>query len=72
MLIELTIQGNNHTVVSNQKNDGAHQAFITLINSGGSVNLNLLQQGSTPGLINFYQSCANPTGCSATVNQINP
>lgn len=72
MILELTVQGNNHLVNSNQKDSGAHQATVTLINSGGAVNLNLLQQGSTPAVINFYQSCANPTGCSATVNQNSP
>lgn len=72
MFMDVTAIGNNHSISTLQKNEGNHNATITVINSGGAVQLNVLQQGSTNNLLNFYQSCANPIGCSATINQSSP
>ncbi len=72
MLIDITVTGNNHSITANQRDEANHRATVTVINSGGPVNLNLLQQGSTANLLNFYQSCANPNGCTVSVNQSGP
>jgi hypothetical protein len=66
---DIKATGNGHTVSLDQKDAGAHSARIEVTNSGGSSNVNILQQGNTNQTYLLQQSCANAGGCSVTMTQ---
>lgn len=66
---DIKTTGNGHTVSLDQKDAGAHAARIEVTNSGGSSNVNVLQQGNTNQTYLLQQSCANAGGCSVTMTQ---
>jgi hypothetical protein len=66
---DIKATGNGHTVSLDQKDAGAHSARIEVTNSGGSSNVNVLQQGNTNQTYLLQQSCANAGGCSVTMTQ---
>lgn len=66
---DIKTTGNGHTVSLDQKDAGAHSARIEVTNSGGSSNVNILQQGNTNQTYLLQQSCANAGGCSVTMTQ---
>jgi hypothetical protein len=66
---DIKATGNGHTVSLDQKDVGAHSARIEVTNSGGSSNVNVLQQGNTNQTYLLQQSCANAGGCSVTMTQ---
>lgn len=66
---DIKTTGNGHTVSLEQKDAGAHAARIEVTNSGGSSNVNILQQGNTNQTYLLQQSCANAGGCSVTMTQ---
>ena len=66
---DIKTNGNGHIVLVDQKDGGAHGARIELTNTGGSSNINLLQQGNTNQTYSIQQSCATLGGCSVTITQ---
>ena len=66
---DIKATGNGHIVSLDQKDAGAHSARIEVTNSGGSSNVNVLQQGNTNQTYLLQQSCANAGGCSVTMTQ---
>ena len=66
---DIKTTGNGHIVSLDQKDSGAHAARIEVTNSGGSSNVNILQQGNTNQTYLLQQSCANAGGCSVTMTQ---
>ena len=67
--LDLSLTGNGHSVIANQKDAGSHKATINLTNAGGASTVNLVQQGATAQNINITQQCATLSGCSVSVTQ---
>ena len=67
--LDLSLTGNGHTVNAIQEGAGNHAATINFTNAGGASTLNLNQSGSNGQTYSINQSCANPSGCSATITQ---
>jgi hypothetical protein len=67
--LDLSLTGNGHSVIANQKDAGSHKATINLTNAGGASTVNLVQQSATAQNINITQQCATLSGCSVSVTQ---
>lgn len=67
--MNFSLSGNNHNLLAQQKNSGAHKSTITLINSGGAVTAEILQQGNTANNLSLYHNCLNNNGCTVSITQ---
>ena len=67
--LDINLIGNGHAVNAIQEGAGNHAATINFTNAGGASTLNLNQSGSNGQTYSINQSCANPSGCSATITQ---
>jgi hypothetical protein len=68
---DLSLTGNGHSVIVNQKDTGSHKATVNLSNAGGASTITLVQQGAAAQNINITQQCATLSGCSVNVTQGN-
>ena len=68
--LTLTIYNDDNEVTINQKNNGAHNATITL-NGTQPTDLSLSQVGNTTQNYTLSQNCITSGGCSVTVTQGN-
>lgn len=71
-MFNLTLTGNNHSVVASQTGSATHKAILNISNVGGSGSINITQQGNVSQNFNLIQQCANILGCNLTVTQGSP
>jgi hypothetical protein len=69
MLSSVNLYGNNNTANVTQIGSGTMSAVVGLTNQGGPNNLTLIQTGNSNLNYSVQQTCANPAGCSSTIQQ---
>lgn len=67
-LLEFTLTG-SHNILNTTQTGIGHSAVVTVTPHLGPSTVNLIQGGLTPQTVSIMQSCANPAGCTVTVQQ---
>ena len=65
----VNLYGNSNIATVTQNGSAAMGAVLSLTNSGGPNNVNVIQTGSTSQNFSLQQTCTNGAGCNATVTQ---
>jgi hypothetical protein len=65
----VNLYGNSNVATVTQNGSAAMGAVLSLTNSGGPNNVNVIQTGSTSQNFSLQQTCTSGAGCNATVTQ---